>query len=182
MPVSIISALGKLKNYSYITSMKEIWKDIKGLEGYYMISNFGKIKRLEYSVPFINALKNVNYRTYREKISIPKAGKNGYVGKSISVNGIYLREYMHRLVANHFIANPNNYPFVMHLDNNPTNNRVDNLQWGNNSMNIKQAYSDGRKKCTITKEVSIKGGLKQGNINKANGHWDKVQQLRWNNG
>ncbi|MFC8563503.1 NUMOD4 domain-containing protein [Peribacillus frigoritolerans] len=48
-----------------------------------------------------------------------------------------------RIVATAFIANPNNLPVVLHLDNNPKNNTVDNLRWGTQLDNIQQAYEDG---------------------------------------
>lgn len=50
----------------------------------------------------------------------------------------------HRLVAMAYIPNPNNYPIVMHLDNNPLNNHVENLQWGTHSMNNLQCSREGR--------------------------------------
>lgn len=54
------------------------------------------------------------------------------------------RYFVHRLVAKTFIPNPHNYPIVMHLDNNKTNNRVSNLKWGTYSQNTLQAYNQGR--------------------------------------
>ena len=53
---------------------------------------------------------------------------------------------VHRLVAQYFIPNPNNYPNVCHKDNNKNNNSVDNLYWGTQSDNIKQAVRDGNHK------------------------------------
>jgi len=52
--------------------------------------------------------------------------------------------FVHRLVAECFIDNPNNFPFVLHLDNNPLNNHKNNLKWGTQSHNIKQAYDQKR--------------------------------------
>lgn len=51
---------------------------------------------------------------------------------------------VHRLVAMVYIPNPNNYPVVMHLDDNRTNNKVENLKWGTQSMNIRDAVNKGR--------------------------------------
>ena len=58
-------------------------------------------------------------------------------------NGKHISKRVHRLVAETFLPNPNNYPIVMHKDNNKKNNNVDNLQWGTVSQNTKQAYDDG---------------------------------------
>jgi hypothetical protein len=50
---------------------------------------------------------------------------------------------IHRVVAQAFIPNPNDLPNVLHKDNNPSNNSVDNLYWGTQSDNIKQSVKDG---------------------------------------
>ena len=82
--------------------------------------------------------------------------KNGHVMRTAVSNSGYLRtvletdngrknESIHRLVAQTFIPNPDNLPIVMHLDNDPLNNHVSNLQWGTQSDNIRQAFNDGRK-------------------------------------
>ena len=63
----------------------------------------------------------------------------GYPQVSIDRKAISL----HRLVAIAHIPNPNNYPIVMHKDNDKENASVDNLMWGTVSMNTKQAYEDG---------------------------------------
>ena len=122
--------------------MKEIWKDIKGYEGYYEISSIGRVKRLQTIIdaPY---MKDSGYRTIKEKILKPQNTGN-YKSVALSKEGIVKTIAVHRLVAIQYIPNSNNYPLVMHLDNNPSNNSIDNLQWGNNSMNIKQAVRDGR--------------------------------------
>ena len=56
------------------------------------------------------------------------------------------RYFIHRLVALTFLPNPNNYPIVMHKDNNPENNRVGNLKWGTQSQNMKQMVNEGRQR------------------------------------
>lgn len=69
---------------------------------------------------------------------------NGYQRISVyNVDGSQNYLYVHRLVAEAFIPNPNNYPFVLHRDNNPSNNHWDNLRWGTQSENIRQAIDDG---------------------------------------
>jgi hypothetical protein len=57
------------------------------------------------------------------------------------------RWQLHRLIATLWIPNPNNYPLVMHLDNNPSNNHPSNLQWATYSQNNKHAYQSGKKVC-----------------------------------
>ena len=114
----------------------EQFKDIKGYEGIYQVSNYGRVKRLTRTQPA--SLKDSGYRTLREKMLTPLNSK-GY--HRVNLQGkLHL---VHRLVAQTFIDNPNEYPMVMHLDNNKTNNHVDNLQWGSNSMNQLHSVESG---------------------------------------
>ena len=90
----------------------EEWKDIKGFEGLYQISNYGNV---------------MNTKT--QKLLIPYLRSNGYMGVTLYKN---LKKYylsVHRLVAIHFINNPENKRCVGHLDCNKLNNMVDNLYW-----------------------------------------------------
>lgn len=97
----------------------EIWKDIKEFEGHYQISNFGRIRSLKYhgglrKIPKI--LKGMN------------SGK-GYIQVDLIINNVKTRKFVHRLVAEYFVPNPNNYPIINHKDENPSNNKADNLEW-----------------------------------------------------
>ena len=97
--------------------MEEIWKDIEGYEGLYQVSNLGNVKSLNYR------------QTKREKILKSVNDKDGYLFVSLCKNSVIKHYSIHRLVADVFIDNPNNYPQVNHKDENKTNNNVDNLEW-----------------------------------------------------
>jgi hypothetical protein len=98
--------------------MEEIWKDIKGYEGLYQVSNLGRVKRL------------IGYYCKTERILTPVTQKSGY--NVVSLCGkIYL---VHRLVAEAFIVNPNNLPTVDHINRVKTDNRVENLRWADYKM------------------------------------------------
>lgn len=107
--------------------MKEIWKDIKGYEGLYQVSNLGRIKRLR----FIN--KNTNIE--RERIKNLKLRKDGYLEVSLYKKGKGKSVQVHRLVAQAFIPNPTSKLQVNHIDGIKTNNKVSNLEWVSISEN-----------------------------------------------
>jgi hypothetical protein len=126
----------------------EKWKDIEGYEGLYQISNDGKVKSL---ARIINRnLKTHPTRTHSERILKPGLLKKGYHRLRLCKDGNGKMMQIHRLVAIHFIPNPNDYPMVLHRDNDPSNNSVENLYWGNNQMNMQQMVRDGRHKNKYT--------------------------------
>jgi hypothetical protein len=106
--------------------MEEIWKDINDYEGIYIISNYGNIKR--------------NNR----KISCGYKTEKGYYRAKLYYNKCHKSEYMHRLVAKAFINNEFNKPDVNHIDNNPLNNHVLNLEWCTHKENMAHAAKQGR--------------------------------------
>lgn len=118
--------------------MEEIWKDIEGYEGMYMVSSLGRVKTL------IGRYKNV---------TILKEGikNNGYCSITLYKNKKPHHYWVHRLVAQAFIPNPNNYPVVNHKDENPKNNCVENLEWCTQEYNIN--YGNGN----IKRSLSHKG-------------------------
>jgi len=107
--------------------MEEIWKDIKGYEGYYQVSNLGRVKRLPRG-------KQWPYRQTHNNIRKPKLC-NGYLVVNLSKDNKVKWIGVHRLVAMAFIPNPNNYPQINHIDECKTNNVVTNLSWCTQSQN-----------------------------------------------
>ena len=104
--------------------IEEIWKDIDGYEGLYQISNLGRVKTLERMVPVYRG-----YRYQPESIKKTVVDKLGYEYVMLVKDGKRKNHKLARLVALHFIPNPDNLPNVMHIDNNRANSRVDNLKW-----------------------------------------------------
>lgn len=102
--------------------MEEIWKDIENYEGLYQVSNLGRVK----------SLPNV---AHKNEIILKPSITNGYYSVALNKFGKQKRIYIHRLVAEAFIPNPDNLPQVGHKDENNfktgdgCNNCVDNLEW-----------------------------------------------------
>ena len=95
----------------------EIWKDIKGYEGLYQISNTGKVKSL---TRCINS-KSGRKLLIKEKIRKTTTTTAGYEYVVLAKKGKNKTLLIHRLVAENFIPNPNNYSCVNHIDENKSN-------------------------------------------------------------
>jgi hypothetical protein len=109
----------------------EVFKPIENYEGLYEISNFGRVKTL-YKKRYHTILhtKKIMIREYPEKIMSLQIDKGGYLRIHLRKIGNKSKLFgVHRLVAQAFIPNPNNFPFTNHIDNNVKNNNVDNLEW-----------------------------------------------------
>lgn len=114
---------------------KEEWRDIKGYEGHYQISNLGRVKSLYF--------KNRQGKIFREKILKQNFDNMGYLFVGLSNNGTLKTTKIHRLVAETFIDNPNNYKTINHINGVKTDNRVENLEWCTQKYNVQQAYKNG---------------------------------------
>ena len=110
----------------------EKWKPIKKFEHFYMVSTYGRIKTIDRIVKFSDG----RVREYRSRImSIHKINARYYV-VSLSKPSCRAMKDVHRLVAETFIANPQNLPEVNHKDENSLNNQVDNLEWCTRKYNL----------------------------------------------
>ena len=110
-----------------------MWKDIKDYENYYEISDNGDIRNKNTGKilkPGLRGVKTKNSEGYKFVVLC----RNPQDHKKYNV---------HRLVAEHFVPNPNNHPVVMHKDNNTLNCNADNLEWGTVKENTVNAHRDG---------------------------------------
>ena len=106
---------------------KEIWKDVVGYEGLYEISNIG------------------NVRNFRGKLKVKRCN-DATLGRErvdLSKNNIPEEWLVHRLVGIAFIPNPDNKPEINHIDGNPANNNVGNLEWATHKENMEHASRTG---------------------------------------
>lgn len=115
--------------------MNEEWKDIKGFEGVYMISNTGKVM----SMP----RKGTQARV--PKIRNLSLTHDGYVKVRLIGNGKDVTQRVHRLVAEAFIPNPDEKETVNHIDGNKENNCADNLEWADRHEQMIHAYKNSLK-------------------------------------
>ena len=132
--------------------MIEVWRDIVGYEGFYQVSNTGRVKAVTRKV---SAGKNSNhkYLTCYEHLLHPFYSK--YVRVQLSRDGKTKCFSVHRLVAEAFIPNPNKLPCVNHKDENPKNNNVNNLEWCTYSYN--NLYNGRLEKCKNKISNTLKG-------------------------
>ena len=107
--------------------MQEIWKDIKGYEGKYQVSNLGRVRSL-YD-------QNQFKKTYRIKL-LKFNIRSGYYNVNLNNHRKRKNFQVHRLVAFAFIPNFDNKPIINHIDENRLNNKVDNLEWCTQKENV----------------------------------------------
>lgn len=107
----------------------EMWKKIIGFE-MYEVSSYGRVRK--------------NYLNGKTKILKFDIINGGYHRVSLCKNNQVKRFIVHRLVAMHFIDNPNDYPDINHIDNVRTNNRIENLEWCTPLQNAQHRDIQGR--------------------------------------
>lgn len=103
----------------------ETWRSVRDFEGVYEVSNLGRVKSLNYrntGKPGIITPMHRNCDKYL-RIALSKKGKKEY-------------RYLHRIVAEAFIPNPYNFPEINHLDTDPRNCKLDNLEWCTRQHNV----------------------------------------------
>lgn len=131
-----------------IIAMEEIWKDVEiiGLRRKYQISNLGVVKRC--GRPSGKSTLGRNRKSFiDERILTPTVVKDGYLDVQLrTFNKKQKHVRLHRLVALHYIPNPENKPEVNHKDGNKLNNCALNLEWCTQQENISHAYSSGLSK------------------------------------
>ena len=135
--------------------IQEIWKDVVGFEGYYEVSNLGRVRSVERDIFCKNGVvchyksriikqveKTCKYKIPRLYVNLSKESRN------------YCKT-VHRLVALAFIPNPDNLPQVNHKDEDPSNNRVDNLEWCTAQYNHDYGTRNERTSKSLLKPINV---------------------------
>lgn len=104
------------------------WRPVVGYEDHYDISNYGHL---------------MSYRRPNPRIHEPYIREKGYRMYKLSLNTVEKSFLAHRLVAEAFIPNPENKPYINHIDGNPNNNHISNLEWCTPMENVQHAIKTG---------------------------------------
>lgn len=121
-----------------MNNISEIWADIVGYEGYYSISNLGRV---------------ASHHRNKCKILRHRANPKGYSLVNLSKNGVIKTFKVHRLVAEHFLPNPCGLTEINHKDEDKANNRIDNLEWSTRSYNVNYGTRIAKQRLAVIKPV-----------------------------
>jgi len=172
----------KFKEQLQNSHQQEEWRDIKGYEGRYQVSNMGRVKSLERTI----TKKNGRNQSIQERILKSETERTGYLRVTLYNSSGKMKRLVHRLVCEAFHENPKKKPEVNHINENKTDNQACNLEWvtrkeNNNhgthnarmaktlSKSVGQYTRDGKliKVWQSTNEVQRQLGFHQGNISEA---------------
>lgn len=150
-----------MTNEDFIKSISlegEIWKDVVGYEGYYMVSSLGRVISLSRSIANRYSTRCTNPKLLKPYTRYVSANYRFYC-VSLWKDNKCKSGRVHRLVALAFIPNPNNLKEIDHIDTNTANNRVDNLRWCNRFTNANNPF-------TLSKNREIRLGKPIPNLQK----------------
>lgn len=143
--------------------MQEIWKDIKGYENLYQVSNLGNVRSLNYHKE--NRIQNLKTGT----------STGGYLFVILCKNNQTSAVKIHKLVAEAFIPNPDNKPCIDHINTIRTDNNVSNLRWCNNKENMNNPNTINKiSKSRIGKRVYSKPIVQLTKTNEYICKWDAL--------
>lgn len=129
----------------------EIWKDVVGYEGYYQVSNLGRVRSLDRVLDKPNIL--TGGQTIRKGKILKQKELSGYMYVNLCVHDKRHHCRVHRLVAEAFIPNPDGKPQVNHKYGNKKDNRGYRLEWATASENGKHSYENGFSRTVNKKKV-----------------------------
>ena len=125
--------------------LNEIWKPVKGYEGFYEVSNFGRVKSLFREIDAKSKARTPCKRKIKERILKNGKDGHGYPHVNLVKNGVKKFVAIHRMVAEAFIPKVKGKNYVNHIDSDYTNNSVDNLEWCTSSENIIHGWRFGKR-------------------------------------
>jgi hypothetical protein len=127
-----------------VDAVEVVRKPVKGYEGYYEVDCLGRVYSLDRVITV-----NDNGRVYDKPVAGKVMGQtvksHGYKAVTLTKDGICKEFYVHRLVAEAFIPNPDGLPMVNHKDEDKTNNFAENLEWCTNEYNVNYGTAKERR-------------------------------------
>lgn len=141
---------------------QEIWKMINGYEGFYQVSNLGRVRSLQRWVDH----KPGQYRLVKERILTPSVDNCGYLHVRLAKNNNYQLFKVHRLVAKHFLNDYSEELSVNHKNHNRWDNRVENLEMMTLEENIKERSVQRKIYCKELDQIIIQPKRFFSNLNK----------------
>lgn len=129
---------------------QEIWKAIEGYENLYEISNKGRLRSMDRSIPQQGRLQ-----LYKGKLLSTYINNSGYVAIKLSKNNKKRSFLVHRLVAVAFLPNPKQLPYINHKDEDKSNNNIENLEWCTAIYNINYGTSKKRRSVKMGKRIAM---------------------------
>jgi len=122
--------------------MNEHWRSIAGFEGFYEVSNLGRVRSLTHKARG----KSNSEVTHEGQLLNPTLNSDGYHVLTLSRDGKTIQRKVHRVVAQAFHPNPMGFPCVNHIDFNKINNQSVNLEWCTNAHNMRHDWNHGRRR------------------------------------
>lgn len=147
--------------------MEEIWKNIKGYEGKYQISNLGRVKSIEREYIVGNGIYH-----RRERILKQIYDRDKYLRVCLCKNNTKRNYFVHRLVAQAFIPNSNNLPQVNHKNENKSDNSIENLEWCTQIYNVN--YGTAMQRASMSKCKKVNQYDLEGNFIK---QWNSLKEI-----
>lgn len=126
----------------------EVWKDIQGFEGIYQVSSLGRVRSLDRVIHKLNVEQRM-----RGRILSPTNNGTGYMKVNLSKDGKAKLCFVHRLVVEAFIPNSCKLSQINHIDENKSNNQVNNLEWCSSEYNINYGERTNKVRLTANRPV-----------------------------
>ncbi|MED1908548.1 MULTISPECIES: NUMOD4 motif-containing HNH endonuclease [Cytobacillus] len=150
----------------------EEWRDVRGFEGYYKVSNAGSVKSLGKVITNSKGIR----RVFKERILTQTINSTGYKTVTLISNNKRIMYRVHRLVADAFIDNPLKLRVVNHKNGEKTDNRVENLEWVTHLENVNHSIYDLNKIGGTNTEKPR--GVR---FNKQNNKWNSIIRYKKEN-
>lgn len=147
----LVSRAVTSKSNSFFCFM-EVWKEVKGFEGYYCISNYGNLKSVDRGIKYPNG----SVRYFKGKEQKKTINKGGYIYFDLYKNQKRKRYFAHQLVYLTFIGDYNRKLDINHIDCNKKNNFLNNLELTTRSENMIHALNNNLLKNTIEKATKYR--------------------------